>query len=159
FAAARKLLRGGPLWLNVQDIPSAAAAASGISQSQVFDRWATFVQSWLFNRAEVWSTISPLMLTELGRFRRSNQPLHLCPNWLNESMANCIRLQPSKQGRPAAKPLRLLYAGNIGKKQGLLPLCEKLAAHYGSFELRIHGDGGEAHTVRQWVKSSGDARF
>lgn len=159
FAAVRKLFRSEPLWLNVQDIPADAAAASGISQSSLFNRLAGGIQGMLFNRADVWSTISPVMADRLGPMRRRNQPLHLCPNWLNGSLAECVNALPDKVGRPLSNPVRLLYAGNIGKKQGLLEFCQRLAATRMAFRFQIHGNGGEAERVRQWVAQSGDARF
>lgn len=159
FAAVRKLLRGEPLWLNVQDIPADAAAASGISRSGLFDRVANGIQRWLFNRADVWSTISPVMQTRVATMRARDQPLHLCPNWLNGSLAEHIEELPSKLGRAPASPVRLLYAGNIGKKQGLLEFCERLARTSLAFRFQIHGNGGEAEPIRRWVADQGDVRF
>ena len=59
YATVRKLLFREPLWLNVQDIPADAAAASGLSKSGLFNRISDAAQSFLFNRAAVWSTIAP----------------------------------------------------------------------------------------------------
>ena len=55
--------------------------------------------------------------------------------------------------------MRLLYAGNIGSKQGLLRLCETLGETTAEFQFRIHGDGGAASEVRDWLARSGDSRF
>jgi colanic acid biosynthesis glycosyl transferase WcaI len=159
FASVRRFLLREPLWLNVQDIPADAAAASGISRSGWFNRAAGWLQRVVFNRADVWSTISPVMVDRLAPLRRRNQPLHLFPNWLNGSLADCVAALPTKQGRPPGRPMRLLYAGNIGKKQGLLEFCQRLAATGARFWFQIHGNGGEAEGVRQWVSGSGDARF
>lgn len=159
FAALRRLALREPLWLNVQDIPADAAAASGISRSGWFNRAASWLQRVVFNQADVWSTISPVMVDRLAPLRRRNQPLHLCPNWLNGSLAHCVGALPSKAGRPPGRPLRLLYAGNIGKKQGLLEFCQCLAAMPAEFRFAIHGNGGEGEGVRQWVASAGDSRF
>ncbi len=159
FAALRKLLLREPLWLNVQDIPADAAAVSGISRSPLFNRLAQFAQRLLFNRADIWSTISPVMVERLAGMRMRSQPLHLCPNWLNGSLADNIDRLPSKLGRPPRQPLRLLYAGNIGKKQGLLEFCQFLAETKSDFRFQIHGDGGESETVRSWLRQKPDARF
>ncbi len=40
FGVVRRWILKEPLWLNVQDIPAEAAAASGISKSDLFDWWA-----------------------------------------------------------------------------------------------------------------------
>lgn len=159
FAGLRKLLRREPLWLNVQDIPADAAAASGISKSGMFNQLAQTAQRLLFNRADVWSTISPVMVDRLAGMRTGEQPLHLCPNWLNDSLASCIDQLPSKLGRAPGRPLRLLYAGNIGKKQGLLEFCQRAAKTDAAFQFQIHGNGGESPVLRTWVAQCGDARF
>ncbi len=159
FAGLRNLLLREPLWLNVQDIPADAAAASGISQSGLFNRLAQLAQRILFNRADVWSTISPVMVDRLMDVRKRSQPVHLCPNWLNGSLADCIDRLPSKLGRAPGQPLRLLYAGNIGKKQGLVEFCQLIAGTKLDFQFQIHGNGGEGETVRAWVAQSRDSRF
>jgi hypothetical protein len=70
-----------------------------------------------------------------------------------------LRRLPSKEGRPVGRPVRLLYSGNIGAKQGLLEFCKVLQAGPSPFTLRIQGDGAAAAQVRDWVASCGDARF
>src|SRR5690606_27812875 len=57
------------------------------------------------------------------------------------------------------EPLELLYAGNIGTKQDLLAFCQALARSDAPFRFRIHGSGGRADDVRQWIEQSGDDRF
>jgi len=159
YAAVRRTLFREPLWLNVQDIPADAAAASGISKSGFFNRIGQATQSWLFNRAAVWSTIAPSMITRLKAIRKHDQPIHYCPNFLNATMATEIAQHESKVGRPVGDPLKLLYAGNIGKKQGLIEFCKVLAATPINFHFRIQGNGGEAEAIKQWVAETGDARF
>jgi colanic acid biosynthesis glycosyl transferase WcaI len=65
----------------------------------------------------------------------------------------------SKVGRPISRPLRLLYAGNIGKKQGLLDFCRALADMPLDFHFRIQGNGGEAESVKNWVEAHRDRRI
>jgi glycosyltransferase involved in cell wall biosynthesis len=117
------------------------------------------VQRGLFNRADVWQTISPVMAERLEALRKHDQPVLLIPNWLHTSLAESISALPTKLGRPASDPVRLLYSGNIGTKQGLLEFCRALQTSPARFDFRIHGDGGAAGALRQWVSSCGDARF
>ena len=159
YSAVRKVFYREPTWLNVQDFPADAAAAAGISNNPLVRRLSQRVQTFLFNRARVWSTIAPQMIDRLAAMRRRDQPIHFVPNFLNGSMAETIAAHPPKVGRPPHEPIRLLYAGNIGKKQNLLEFCQQLAATPAPFEFQIHGNGGEAERVRQWVAASGDARF
>jgi colanic acid biosynthesis glycosyl transferase WcaI len=159
YAALRTALFREPLWLNVQDIPADAAAASGISQSRLFNRIGETVQRRLFNRAAIWSTIAPAMVSRLETIRSKNQPILYCPNFLNSSMAEEIAQRKPKTGRPPGQPLKLLYAGNIGKKQGLIDVCKALAETPAEFDFRIQGNGGEAQAIRTWVSETGDRRF
>ena len=158
YAALRKRLFGGPLWLNVQDLSAQAAAASGITKGQRVGDALASVQDALFNEADVWSSISPEMLDRLAPVRRRDQPLLYLPNWLNRSVADAIAELPAKPARTGG-PLRLLYAGNIGTKQDLLRFCQALAQSDAPFHFQIHGSGGRADAVRDWIQEAGDDRF
>lgn len=159
FAALAKLFWRKPLWLNVQDLSADAAAAGGIARGKALLGLMRGVQSLLFNTAGVWSSISPVMIRRLESVRRKGQPILYLPNWLNGSMSDAIEALPSKAGRPAQDPVRLLYAGNIGTKQDLLLFCQRLQASDAAFQFRIHGDGGRASDIRDWVASIQDSRF
>jgi hypothetical protein len=160
YAAIRKLCHREPLWINVQDLPAEAGKATGIGQSPWFHRAGSFVQSLLFNRGDVWSSISPEMVRQLeSTAGSSHRPVHYCPNWLTESLAQQLRPLSSKVGRPLQQPLELLYCGTIGRKQGLLNLCQKLATFSLDFRFTIHGAGGEAGAVKAWLNDHRDARF
>jgi colanic acid biosynthesis glycosyl transferase WcaI len=159
YAAVRKRLFGGPLWLNVQDLSAEAAAASGITKGKGVASLFSNIQTALFNAADVWSSISPEMVHRLAPARRRGQPLLYIPNWLNQSVVDTIATLPSKVGRAPAGPLKLLYAGNIGTKQDLLRCCQELARSEAPFEFAIHGSGGRAGDLREWVAASGDERF
>ena len=159
FAALRKMFFREPLWVNIQDIPADAAAASGFSRSRLFRGFAAFGQKCLLNCGEVWSTISPDMIRRLDAIKTAKTSLHLCPNWLTESLQWQIQQLPSKVAKPPHHPTKLLYCGTIGKKQGLLEFCRKLKTLDIDFRFQIHGGGGESEAVRRWVEASGDVRF
>jgi len=148
-----------PLWLNVQDLAAEAATAGGIVRQGLLSRLLKGTQAWLFNRADIWSTISPVMVQRLESLRRRNQPVLHLPNWLNESLAQEIRRLGSKPERPAGRPLRLLYAGNLGRKQNLVALLDALRRCESAFEFRLHGSGGDAEAVAQWFADNRDGRF
>ncbi len=148
-----------PLWLNVQDLSADAAAASGIARGAGIVAALRTVQRVLFNRADVWSSISPVMVDRLHTLRRRGQPLLYLPNWLHRSLAEALAALPGKQARAASRPVRLLYAGNIGTKQDLLRFCERLRDSDADFHFRIHGNGGRADDVRAFVEQAHDPRF
>lgn len=158
FAAINRLVWRKPLWLNVQDLAADAAVASGLVTEGWLGRSLHAVQGWFFNRADVWSTISPVMAWRMAPMRRRAQPLLMLPNWLNESLRAEIDAQAPPK-RVLHRPLRLLYAGNIGRKQNLLGLLKYLQASAVPFEFIVHGSGAQASAVEQWVSASGDARF
>jgi hypothetical protein len=78
---------------------------------------------------------------------------------MTDSLSKNIARLPPRIGRVPDGPLKLLYCGTIGRKQGLTQLCE--AIHQSDLDCRfeIRGEGGEAATVEQWVKNTGDPRF
>lgn len=160
FAAINKLIWRRPLWLNIQDLAAQAATASGLVRWRWLDQVLSAVQRWFFNRADVWSTISPVMVERLKPMRRRNQPLLFQPNWLNASLAGEIeQLKHNSPPRNCHQPLRLLYAGNIGKKQHLLTLLKLLHKSDAKFEFAIHGNGAQASKVERWVADVRDSRF
>ncbi len=159
YAAIHRWIFRTPLWLNVQDLSAHAAAASGISRFRFVNRMLEGAQNFFFNAGDVWSSISPVMIRMLRRIRRRNQPILFMPNWLHKSLADEIDRLPSKIGRTPDKPVKLMYAGNIGDKQDLLPFCKFLHQSDAAFEFRIHGNGSMASEVQEWVRSSGDERF
>ena len=79
YAAFRKLFIGDPLWLNVQDLPADAASASGIVSAGPAQKLLERVQRWLFNRADVWSSISPVMVERLEDLPIATSSCCSCP--------------------------------------------------------------------------------
>ena len=159
FASLNKMFHRRPLLLNIQDLPADAAEASGMTRSGWLRGLFRCVQRILFNRADAWRSISPVMIEQLKGIRERGQPIVFIPDWLHPTVSQEICRLPSKVGRPVGHPVRLLYSGNIGTKQGLLDFCHHLQANRVPFDFRIQGDGGGAAQVRDWVASSGDDRF
>lgn len=154
-----KRVIGCPLWLNVQDLSAEAAAAGGITGGGFMGRLLPRVQQALFNRADVWSSISPVMVERLKQIRSRSQPVLYFPNWLHGTLADAIAALPAKGGHKPGRPVRLLYSGNIGTKQDLLRFCRSLQAGDAPFRFRIQGTGSRAPELRAWAESTGDARF
>ena len=150
---------GRPLWLNVQDLSADAAAAGGIARGGRVSRLLAGVQQMLFNRADIWTTISPVMVDRLKQLRTRGQPVCYLPHWLHTSLAEKIRALPARDGRRPGSPVRLLYSGNIGTKQDLLRFCQALHGSPVPFRFRIQGEGSRAAEVRDWVATAADDRF
>lgn len=160
FAVVRKAVRGGPLWLNVQDIPADAASASGISKSRAFNYAASSLQRFLFRRADYISTISPIMVRRVRTILGSGKDVLFLPNWLNASMEELVeRIARTRTWYTVDRLPVILYAGSIGMKQGLINCCSMIAALRVEFRFRIFGDGSEAELLNEWIKKRSDQRF
>src|SRR5437899_1409676 len=150
-AALARRLFSVPLVLNVQDITADAAASAGIARSLLVTRSLQAVERLLFNQADRWTTISPVMVRRLERLRRRGQRIDYVPNWVSMSLAQEIDAARTADGggeRPH-RPIRLLYAGNIGRKQNLLALCRALQVSPLDFKFTICGNGAAAGEVEE----------
>ncbi|MEZ6089058.1 MAG: glycosyltransferase family 4 protein [Pirellulaceae bacterium] len=159
FAAARKLLRRETIWLNVQDIPTDASLAAGISKRGLFQSLAERFQRRLFSYADVWSTINPTMRERLQQLDRSSREIHLCPNWLIGPLADAVADARQTKRTCEGESPRLLYCGNIGGKQGLLQFCKTLQRSNLPFHFKIRGQGSSHAEIQSWLAEVADNRF
>lgn len=160
YAAAAKRKARAPMWLNIQDLSAQAAAAGGITGHGGIGRLLLRVQNYLFERADVWSSISEPMIETLNRMNTTGIPVRLVPNWLHRSLEKELgKAATQRAKRTVDTPIRLLYSGNIGTKQDLHRMCEFLHSSRLNFLLRIQGDGGRAQDLRSWITATGDSRF
>ena len=105
------------------------------------------------------STIAPEMVDRLRQIVGKGEVQYF-PNWLHASMDDAVREQGQKVWFDhAQQTVSILYAGNIGKKQGLTEFCRVLSSSTEEFSVRVHGDGGESDELHRWMDSAGDARF
>jgi colanic acid biosynthesis glycosyl transferase WcaI len=148
-----------PIWLNVQDIATTAALATGIVRSRLLARLLGATERFVFNCADVWSSISPVMIDRLKPLRRHGQPIVLLPNWADKDLMARFAAQPPTRLAGPHSPIRLLYAGNIGRKQNLLDFCRHLHESDAPFQFRIFGAGGAAEELKLWLAEVNDSRF
>lgn len=158
-AVLSRLLFRKPTWLNVQDIATTAALATGIVRSGLLARLLNATERFAFNRADVWSSISPVMIDRLKLLRSHNQPIVLLPNWADKDLMAQFAARPPRTRTEPHSPVRLLYAGNIGRKQNLLDFCRHLHESDASFAFRIFGAGGGAEELKLWLANVNDSRF
>jgi len=159
FALLRKLIWREPILLNIQDIPSDAAAAAELTRSASLHRIFKWIESRVFERAEAICTISDAMVVRLKSELPPSSEVHLCPNWLVGPIATRIRDKADDKEKPNGHPLRLLYCGNIGGKQGLLDFCQWIRSTDIPFHFEIRGQGAEFPDLARWDERSGDSRF
>lgn len=121
-------LSGAKAWLHVQDFELEAATRLGmIASGHPLTRWADRLERRLLGAFQRVSTISHRMLTRLEHKGVKPESAYLLPNWVD---INTIFPLPDG-GQAARKSLKLplekvivLYAGNMGSKQGLEILVE-----------------------------------
>ncbi len=146
-----------PTWISVQDLSGRAAAgySTGLS-SQL-----TKLEERVLAGADLITTIAPQMTEQLAHLDASRLGVRTFPNWLHTDAAVQIERQLSSNGHSRfdrRRPPRLLYAGNIGKKQGLDRVVTELAATDGDFHFEICGNGAGEEEVDRAVPA-GDGRF
>lgn len=107
--------------LHVQDFEVDAAFDLGLLKSARLRRWVLAAERWMMQRFDKVFTISPRMLDKLYQKGLAQQDCGLFPNWVDTAM-----ITPSREPNPfrqawgiATDKIVLLYAGNIGAKQGL----------------------------------------
>lgn len=109
-----RILRGGKIWIHVQDFEFDAALQTGISNKQgLFSKILFIIERFLFDKADYSSTISHGMLTKLQT--KSNSKKYFFPNWIDHSIINPDVAQPSLLFDESK--YNILYSGNIGAKQ------------------------------------------
>ena len=119
-----KLLRI-PVWLHVQDFEIDAMHAMGLGgKSGPMRKLALGIESWLMKRFDRASSISPKMLERLAAKGVSANRITEFPNWVDVSTIH--PLSTDRAHNPIRQQLALpqdavvvLYAGNLGQKQGI----------------------------------------
>jgi colanic acid biosynthesis glycosyl transferase WcaI len=127
----------------VHDIQSGLAKSLKITRLGIVTR----VLAWLERRAlgglDELITLSPAMADVIRKLGVMT-PISIVPPTVDDER---IRPQPEPDG-----PMRLLYSGNIGRKQGLeqlLDLAEELQQRRANCEMIIRGDGNYRATLQQ----------
>ncbi|OYP34093.1 glycosyltransferase WbuB [Rhodopirellula sp. MGV] len=156
WLAAR--LCGAKAWLHVQDFEVDAAFELGILKNQFMKRCVLAVEAFLMRRFDRVSSISPNMMLKLHQKGVRENAITALPNWVD-----CEVMRPLEEDYPDEYPeiraafraeLRArfdlpaekciaLYAGNVGKKQGLEIIIEaaKQTAERSDLHYVIAGHG------------------
>jgi len=159
YACLRRLFRSEKLWFNIQDIPTDASLASGIAKNGLFSSIAASLQSFLFRRADAVTTISPSMQNRLQEILGNDRVVGICPNWLISNFDLIPKTIPSERVVGCNQPIKLLYCGNIGRKQGLLEFCQAIQKTDAAFHFTIRGEGAAKNDLDEWFSIIKDHRF
>ncbi len=162
-------LSGRPAWLHVQDFEVDAALDMGIVRPGLLGRAARWLEARLLRRFDRVSTLSAAMAQRLHDKGVSAERVALLPNW-----ADLQGIRPRATAFPAipANPVRaelglgaddvlLLYAGNMGEKQGLdivIDVARALQAHP-SIRVLMVGTGAARQRLVQRAQGLGNVTW
>jgi len=139
--------RAMPLVIHVQDLQLDAARELGILQQPLLLAALTRLERHLFSQARAVTTISGAMAARLTAKGVPAARLHVLPNW-----ADLDNIRPAERHNLMRRELGLtsetivLYAGNLGEKQGLEVVLQAAALCR------------ENHSIRYLMAGEGAAR-
>lgn len=155
-------LSGAQSWLHIQDFELEAAQGLGILRP---DSGAVRVACWFerqfIGRFDRVSTISSRMLDRLRELGVPEERLHLLPNWVDTEV---VRPSPSNRaqfGLPD-QAIVALYAGNMGKKQGLdllVRTAQVLSGENSEVIMVLAGEGPERERAEALANGVLNLRF
>lgn len=151
----------------VQDFAADAAIELGLLKNPIAAALARGVERWALRAADVVTTISPGMLDKLHQVLRlpskADQNLQAfprtayVPNWIHSSLAEAAAAR--LQSPPSREQRTLVYAGNVGKKQGLPDFVRHFSALSHNWCLKIYGAGADADSLRELIAQLCDSRI
>lgn len=146
-------------WLHIQDFELDAAMGLGMIPGWLA-RWMGIFERWFMGKFDRVSTISNAMMECIRQKGVSSDKVGLFPNWVD-----CGALRPLERGDslrgewgiPSDTKV-VLYAGNIGKKQGLellFPVAEAFLAKRPDVLFIIVGEGAAKVDLERVVFENG----
>jgi colanic acid biosynthesis glycosyl transferase WcaI len=136
---------GAKAWLHMQDFEVDAAFELGLLESARAARFAHAIERSVLRRFDVVSTISEKMVARLVGLGVDASNAVCVPNWVDvEAIYPLDRASAYRRALGVGeRELVVLYAGNMGKKQGLEHLASvaALLAHRPDIRFVFCGDG------------------
>lgn len=142
--------RGGVCVAIVHDIESGLAAGVGMVKGNKLASLMRAAERLVLNRVDLVVVLSAEMRDHLRR-NGITAPIEVVPIWVDTD-----RVQPVEV--PAQGPVRVLYSGNFGRKQGMgqvIALAELLARQRPDIEITLRGSGSQVGTLAEELKRLG----
>jgi colanic acid biosynthesis glycosyl transferase WcaI len=147
-------------WLHVQDFELDAAFSLGLLRGNLFFNAMKGIETRVMRRFDRVSSISTAMVARLKQKGVEKEKTSLLLNWVDTD-----RIQPKEDdkkrrstwGISATSPI-VLYAGNMGNKQGLdiIPLVAKeMATRRPDLVFLLVGEGGTKSALERLVQEQG----
>jgi len=123
-------LANAKVWLHIQDFEAEAFFGLGFGSGGFVKKCVNAIEGWLMRRFDRVSSISRQMVARLSGFGIPEDRTTIFPNWVD-----VVRIRPGVRGRAFREEWGLgtdrkivLYAGSMGKKQGLEMVLETAGA-------------------------------
>jgi len=138
-------LSGGGAWLHIQDFEVDVAFQMGLLKGRRLRRIVSGLESWLYRRFDVVSSISSKMVGRLSEKHVPAQRIRNFQNWVDVT-----HIQPLSGTSPyraelgiAPDAFVLLFSGTLGGKQGLnlIPEAARHLATHQNIVFVVCGDG------------------
>jgi colanic acid biosynthesis glycosyl transferase WcaI len=142
--------RGGVCVAIVHDIESGLAAGVGMVKGGGIPRLMRAAERLILNRVDLVAVLSTEMRDHL-RSMGVTAPIEVVPLWVDTD-----RVQPT--AAPAQGPVRVLYSGNFGRKQGLgqvIALAGLLATRRPDIKIVLRGSGSQVGALAEEVERLG----
>jgi colanic acid biosynthesis glycosyl transferase WcaI len=150
-------------WLHIQDFEVEAAFGAGHVEGDRLRRFAIAIENRIVRAFDYVSTISPAMVERLNRKGVAAERIRLLPNWVDTDEIMPLPGPSAFRTELGFPPddVIALYAGNLGRSQGLETLVETARALTGERRLRlvIAGDGAAAAKIKAMSAGLGNVHF
>jgi len=159
WALVTARLANAKAWLHIQDFEAEAFFGLGFSSGGFLKKGVNAVEGWLMRRFDRVSSISRQMVARLSAFGISQDRTTILPNWVDTD-----RIRPGVRGRAFREEWGLgpdrkivLYAGSMGKKQGLEMVLETARAFENDPDILflLVGEGSAKEGLVQRAKELG----
>jgi colanic acid biosynthesis glycosyl transferase WcaI len=140
-----------PLVIHVQDLQLDAARELGILRQPLLLAGLTWLELHLFRQARAVTTISRSMAARLAAKGVPPARLQVLPNWADlDKVRPGPRLNALRRELGLTSEIVVLYAGNLGEKQGLEVILEAAALTRGKPSIRylVAGEGAARDRIK-----------
>ncbi|MEL6944079.1 MAG: WcaI family glycosyltransferase, partial [Bacteroidota bacterium] len=114
-------LKGIPMVYHIQDLQVDAAKDLGMIKNERLLTIMSRLEQWILKKADVISSISSGMINKIQAKGIDERKIYFFPNWVDTNFIKPLPKAQSLRKKFGYSPTDhiILYAGNLGKKQGL----------------------------------------